>query len=122
MDAVPARRAGTARRPEAGFVATKRAAVPCRAMRGGLSRRAGADYRRRIQAAKAIIRGSFMNVLEMLEGGGLLIVCALVVAFVLVRREAAGGDWPAGILSTNGLVLLILSRGFFGPVTRKSVV
>lgn len=55
-----------------------------------------------------------MNVLELLQGGGLLVVCALLVAFVVARSKNSGGAWPSGILSTNVLVLLIIASGFFG--------
>lgn len=55
-----------------------------------------------------------MNVMELIEGGGLLIVCALLVAFALVRSKGTAGAWPSGILTTNTLVLLIIASGFFG--------
>ncbi len=58
-----------------------------------------------------------MNVLELLEGGGLLGVCVLLVVFAVARAKGAGGDWPSGILSTNFLVLVIIATGFFGIAT-----
>ncbi|GHD61826.1 hypothetical protein GCM10017083_49720 [Thalassobaculum fulvum] len=58
-----------------------------------------------------------MNVLEFVEGGGLLIVCALLIAFAIARSKGAGGEWPRGILPTNFLVLMIIGTGFFGIAT-----
>lgn len=57
-----------------------------------------------------------MNVVELLEGGGLLIVCGLLVAFAIVRSKGAEGGWPRGVVSTNLLVLLIVGTGFFGII------
>lgn len=57
-----------------------------------------------------------MNVIELLESGGLLAVCAVLVAFAIARSKAARGEWPRGILRTNFLVLLIVATGFFGLV------
>jgi len=58
-----------------------------------------------------------MNIWELLEGGGLLGVCVLLVIFAVARAKGAGGDWPRGILPTNFLVLLIIGTGFFGIAT-----
>lgn len=58
-----------------------------------------------------------MNVIELLEGGGLLVVCALLVAFVIARSKGAGGEWPKGVILTNFVVLLIIATGFFGIAT-----
>lgn len=58
-----------------------------------------------------------MNLIELLEGGGLLIVCALLIAFVIARSRGAGGDWPKGVITTNAIVLLIIATGFFGIAT-----
>ena len=58
-----------------------------------------------------------MNILELLEGGGLLVVCALLTAFVIARSRGAGGEWPNGIIATNAMVLLIIATGFFGIAT-----
>jgi hypothetical protein len=55
-----------------------------------------------------------MNVLELLEGGGLLVVCVLLVVFAVARSRNTDGAWPSGILPTNVLVLLIIASGFFG--------
>ncbi len=55
-----------------------------------------------------------MNVIELIEGGGLLIVCALLIVFVAARARKANGNWPAGIITTNAMVLLIIATGFFG--------
>lgn len=55
-----------------------------------------------------------MNVMELIEGGGLLIVCGLLIVFVVARAKNASGDWPRGIISTNFMVLLIIGTGFFG--------
>lgn len=55
-----------------------------------------------------------MNIIEMLEGGGLLVICAVIIAFALARSRTSAGEWPRGILSTNVLVLLIIASGFFG--------
>jgi|GEM_PF-745856 len=55
-----------------------------------------------------------MHVLEMLEGGGLLIVCVALIVFVVTQARKRRGDWPSGIISTNVVVLLIVGTGFFG--------
>lgn len=57
-----------------------------------------------------------MNLLELAEGGGLLILCVLFIAFAVVRSKGTGGSWPKGILVTNILVLLIVGTGFFGLI------
>ncbi len=54
------------------------------------------------------------NVMELLEGGGLLVVSVLLIVFVVARSKGAGGDWPKGIITTNFLVLIIIGTGFFG--------
>lgn len=59
-------------------------------------------------------RGNNMNLMELLEGGGLLIICALLVAFTIARSKGAGGDWPKSVVATNFIVLLIIGTGFFG--------
>lgn len=58
-----------------------------------------------------------MNVIELLEGGGLLIVCAVLIVFVVARHKSTNGNWPSSILATNFMVLLIISTGFFGIAT-----
>lgn len=55
-----------------------------------------------------------MNVLELLEGGGLLVACVLLIVFAVARSKGTRGEWPRGILATNVLVLLIIATGFFG--------
>lgn len=57
-----------------------------------------------------------MNVVELLEGGGLLILCALLVVFAIMRSKSSGGEWPRSILATNAMVLVIVATGFFGLV------
>jgi len=57
-----------------------------------------------------------MNVVELLEGGGLLILCAILVVFAIMRSKASGGEWPRSILGTNAMVLVIVATGFFGLV------
>lgn len=58
-----------------------------------------------------------MNVFEFLEGGGLLVLCVLIVVFAITRSRAAHESWPKGVLATNALVLAIVASGFFGILT-----
>ncbi|MEQ8813230.1 MAG: hypothetical protein RLO51_02975 [Thalassobaculum sp.] len=58
-----------------------------------------------------------MNVIELLEGGGLLIVSVLLIVFVVARNKTTGGNWPSSIVATNFMVLLIIGTGFFGIAT-----
>ena len=58
-----------------------------------------------------------MNVIELLEGGGLLVVCALIIVFALAKHKKSPGGWPKGIIATNALVLVIIATGFFGIAT-----
>ena len=57
-----------------------------------------------------------INIVEMLEGGGLLVVCALLIVFAVIRSRRSGGEWPRGIVPTNAVVLLIVATGFFGLI------
>lgn len=61
-------------------------------------------------------RGKLMNFIELLEGGGLIVICALLIAFATIRSRRSGGEWPRGIIPTNAMVLLIVATGFFGLV------
>lgn len=54
------------------------------------------------------------NIMELLEGGGLLVVSIALLVFAVSRSRATAESWPAGILSTNVLVLAIIGTGFFG--------
>ncbi len=58
-----------------------------------------------------------MNVIELLEGGGLLVVCALIIVFALAKNKKSPDGWPKGIMFTNALVLVIIATGFFGIAT-----
>ena len=58
-----------------------------------------------------------MDLFAFLEGGGLLVLCALLVAFAIARNKKAPNGWPRGVLRTNALVLTIIASGFFGLAT-----
>ncbi len=58
-----------------------------------------------------------MNVIELLEGGGLLVVCALIIVFALAKNKKSPEGWPKSIMVTNALVLVIIATGFFGIAT-----
>lgn len=55
-----------------------------------------------------------MNVIELLEGGGLLVACILIILFAIARNKRSPDGWPKGIVVTNALVLAIIGTGFFG--------
>lgn len=55
-----------------------------------------------------------MNIMEFVEGGGLLIICIVILVFAVTKSRATSESWPKGILSTNALVLIIIATGFFG--------
>ena len=54
------------------------------------------------------------NIMELVEGGGLLVVSIVLLVFAVSRSRASSESWPSGILSTNVLVLVIIGTGFFG--------
>ncbi len=58
-----------------------------------------------------------MNVLEFIEGGGLLLISGALIVFAIARNKATEGGWPKGIIPTNFFVLLIIASGFFGIAT-----
>lgn len=58
-----------------------------------------------------------MDIIEMLEGGGLLIVCVLIIVFAMARNKRSPEGWPKGIIVTNFLVLAVIATGFFGLAT-----